>query len=214
MFALRQVRVRDILDISHLHIPSHQVTCIVGKSGAGKTTLLKLLNRMITPDQGEILFQGVPITEIKPVELRRKVVMLPQTPVMFEGTIRDNLLKGLEFSERHIIDDDALNRILEVVDLGKSLDNAASTLSGGEQQRVAIGRILAMQPDAALLDEPSSALDEGTERIVFDRLIAAARDRGITIVMVTHSRAMAEDVADTLIEVEAGRIVDPVGKTQ
>ena len=207
MFRLRDVRVRDILTIDRLDIPSGEVTCIVGRSGGGKTTLLKLLNRMITPDVGTILYNGTPIGAKSPVQLRRQVVMLPQTPIMFEGTVRDNLLKGLEFAERPPVDDDTLRRILEIVDLRKDLDTDASTLSGGEKQRVALGRILAMRPDAALLDEPSSALDEGTERAVIGRLADAARDRGVTLVVVTHSRALADAIADTLVEVEAGRVM-------
>lgn len=209
MFSLRHVRVGDILDVPQLDIPAEKVTCIVGRSGSGKTTFMKVLNRMITPDTGTILYQGTPVTEIDPVELRRKVVMLPQTPIMFGGTVRDNLLKGLEFAERDPVDDDVLRRILEVVDLRKELNADAASLSGGEKQRVALGRILAMRPDVALLDEPSSALDEGTQRTVIERLIAGARKYGITLIIVTHARALAEQVADNLIEIEAGHVVSP-----
>lgn len=211
MFALHHVQVGTILDIPQLRIPAGKVTCIVGRSGAGKSTLLKLLNRMISPDRGDILFQDTSISQIDPVELRRQVVMLPQTPVMFDGTVRDNLLVGLRFSNRPNVDDASLKRILEVVDLRKDLDQDASSLSGGEKQRVALGRILAMQPVTALLDEPSSALDAGTERVVIERLIAAARERGITIIMVTHSRSLAEQIADHLIEVDNGRCVELTG---
>ncbi|HVL24789.1 MAG TPA: ATP-binding cassette domain-containing protein [Thermomicrobiales bacterium] len=207
MFALENVRYRDILSIPRLEIPSGEVTCIVGRSGSGKTTLLRLLNRMISPDEGSIRYKGDPITAIDPVQLRRQVVMLPQTPVMFDGTVRDNLLIGLEFSEREPAGDDVLRRVLEVMDLPKGLDDDAATLSGGEKQRVALGRVLVMRPAAALLDEPSSALDEGTERAVIGRLADAARERGVTLVVVTHSRPLANAIADTLIEIEAGQIV-------
>jgi putative ABC transport system ATP-binding protein len=206
-FSLDNVRVGDILDVPHLDIPAGQVTCIVGRSGSGKTTLLRLLNRMISPDRGTIRYRGESIDGIDPVELRRRAVMLPQSPVMYEGTVRDNLLIGLEFSERAPVDDDALRRILEIVELRKDLDGDAALLSGGEKQRVALGRVLAMRPETALLDEPSSALDAGTERAVIGRLVEAARQRGVTVVMVTHARAMAEGVADTLVEIEAGRVV-------
>lgn len=211
MFTLKDVTYRDIVDIPHLDIPSGKVTCIVGRSGSGKTTTLRMLNRMISPDTGTIIYKGTPISEIDPVRLRRQVVMLPQTPVMFDGTIRDNLLIGLEFSEREPVPDDALRRVMEIMDLRKKLDDDAATLSGGEKQRVALGRILVMRPDAALLDEPSSALDEGTERAVIGRLADAARERGVTVVMVTHSRPLAEAVADHLVEIEAGRVVTTNG---
>jgi putative ABC transport system ATP-binding protein len=125
--------------------------------------------------------------------------------------VRDNLLIGLAFSGRQEIGDDRLQSILQIVDLRKDLDGQAATLSGGEKQRIALGRILAMRPEVALLDEPSSALDQGTERIVIDRMIAGAREYGVTIVMVTHARGMAEAVADNLIEIEAGRLVLPQG---
>lgn len=211
MFSLHNVRVKDILHIPQLEIPGDEVTCIVGRSGSGKSTLIRLLNRMITPDEGTILFKGTDISTINPIELRRKVVMLPQSPVTFDGTVRDNLLIGLEFSDRPAIGDDRLAHILEVVDLKKDLDGSAVTLSGGEKQRIALGRILAMRPEVALLDEPSSALDQGTERTVIDRLIAGAREYGVTIIMVTHARALAEAEADNLVEIEAGRLVEPKG---
>jgi putative ABC transport system ATP-binding protein len=207
MFSLHDVTFRNILNVPHLEIPSGRVTCIVGRSGSGKTTLMRMLNRMISPDAGTILFKGAPITEMDPVQLRRQVVMLPQTPVMFDGTIRDNLLIGLEFSEREPVEDDVLSRVLEIMDLRKGLDDTATTLSGGEKQRVALGRLLVMQPHVALLDEPSSALDEGTERAVIGRLADAARERGVTVVMVTHSRPLADAVADHLIEIDAGQVV-------
>lgn len=214
MFSLRNVTYRTILDIPELEIPGRQVTCIVGHSGSGKTTLLKLLNRMISPDGGTILYDGRPITEIDPIALRRQVVMLPQSPVIFDGTIRDNLLKGLEFSERPPVDDARLAAILDIMELGgKPLDADAATLSGGEKQRVALGRLLAMRPPVALLDEPSSALDAGTERAIIDRLVAGAREYGITLVIVTHAREMAERIADSLIEIESGRIVARAGST-
>jgi putative ABC transport system ATP-binding protein len=207
MFTLQNVTYRGILDIPKLQIPSGQVTCIVGRSGSGKTTMMRMLNRMISPDEGTILYKGTPITDIDPVQLRRQVVMLPQTPVMFDGTIRDNLLIGLEFAEREPVGDDVLRRVLEIMELRKELDGDAATLSGGEKQRIALGRILVMRPDAALLDEPSSALDEGTERAVIGHLADAARERGVTLVIVTHSRPLAEAIADNLVELDAGRVV-------
>ena len=207
MFSLRNVRYRDILDVPHLEIPDGQVTCIVGKSGSGKTTLMRLLNRMISPDTGTITYHDTPLTDIDPIELRRRVVMLPQAPVMFDGTIRDNLLIGLEFAGKPKVDETILQRIMDVMELSKDLDGDAATLSGGEKQRVALGRVLAMRPEVALLDEPSSALDQGTERAVMDRLVAGAREYKVNLIIVTHSRALAEAVGENLIEMEAGSVV-------
>ncbi|HWV23672.1 MAG TPA: ATP-binding cassette domain-containing protein [Thermomicrobiales bacterium] len=209
-FTLKNVRFRTILDIPRLEIRSGAVTCIVGKSGSGKTTLMKLLNRMVTPDSGTILYGDTPVEEIDPVQLRRQVVMLGQTPVMFDGTIRDNLLVGLGFAGRDPVPDDELRRLVDLMELGKPLDADASELSGGEKQRVALARVLAMRPEVALLDEPSSALDAGTERVIIDRVVSAAKQGGVTLVIVTHNRAMAERIADDLIEINEGRVDSPV----
>lgn len=207
LFSLHDVRFRDILDIPYLEIPGGKVTCIVGRSGSGKTTLMKLFNRMVTPDAGTIHFEGTPITDIEPIQLRRRVVMLAQTPVMFEGTVRDNLEIGLRFAGKPLLDDEDLRQLLSVMDLNKDLNEDASSLSGGEKQRVAFARVLAMRPEVALLDEPSSALDEGTERTIIDRVVSGAQEYGITLVIVTHARALAERIADWLIELEAGSVV-------
>lgn len=101
MFDLDKVRYKNILSVNSLCIPAGKVTCIIGESGGGKTTLLRLLNKLISPDTGEIRFHGVPLPQINAVMLRRKVAMLSQEPVIFPGTVRENLLAGLRFSESH-----------------------------------------------------------------------------------------------------------------
>lgn len=212
-FTLTDVRFRDILTIPRLEIRARAVTCIVGASGSGKTTLLKLLNRMVTPDTGTILYGETPVTQIDPVQLRRRVVMAGQTPVMFDGSIRDNLLIGRAFAGENPLPDDDLRRLLTLMDLDKPLAADAAPLSGGEKQRVALARVLAMRPDVALLDEPSSALDAGTERTIIDRVIAAAREQGTTLVVVTHNRAMADRIADDIVEIRGGRVVSPAEAT-
>lgn len=208
-FTLTDVRFRDILDTPRLRIRAGAVTCIVGKSGSGKTTLMKMLNRMVTPDSGTILFGDTPVAALDPVALRRRVVMLGQAPVMFDGNVRDNLLIGLTFAEREPVSDDELRRLLDLMELGTSLEADANSLSGGEKQRVALARVLAMRPEIALLDEPSSALDAGTEQVIIDRVIAAARKQDVTLLIVTHNRAMAERIADDLVEIRNGRVIVP-----
>ncbi|MCQ6963938.1 ABC transporter ATP-binding protein, partial [Methanolobus chelungpuianus] len=104
-------------------------TVIVGESGSGKSTLLRLLNRMVNPTEGEIFYNGKNIREINPVNLRRKVVMLPQNPIMFPGTIKDNLLIGFKFSEKPLVDDNKLNEAMKIVKLDKKLDDKVDKLS-------------------------------------------------------------------------------------
>lgn len=208
LFTLKGVQFKHVLTVDHLDLPADVVTVIVGRSGSGKSTLLRLLNRMISPDTGMITYRGTDIETINPVQLRRQVVMLPQNPIMFEGSIRENVMKGLEFSERPPIDDDHLQRLLDLMQIRQKPDSRASSLSGGERQRVALARVLAMRPDVLLLDEPSSALDDTTQDEVISAIIEGARRIGTTIIMVTHAREIARDFGEFIVEVEAGRIAE------
>lgn len=206
MYEIIDVKYKKILDIKELTIPAKKVTSIVGKSGSGKTTLLRLLNKLISCDAGEILFKEKSLKEISSVDLRRKVVMLPQRPVIFAGSIRENLLKGLEFSEKELLEDDELKEILKLVHLDKSLDTEGDNLSGGEKQRVALGRVILMDPEVLLLDEPSSALDELTEDKIIEFVANYSRDNNKTLILVTHSKDISKKYSDVEIVIESGKI--------
>lgn len=206
LFRLENVKYKEILDIKQLTIPSNKITCIVGKSGSGKTTLLKLLNKMISYTEGEIYYKNRPISKINSVELRRQIVMLPQNPIIFPGTIKDNLMIGLKFSEKPLVDDSQLFYALKTVELDKPLDEDADKLSGGESQRLALGRIILMKPDVVLLDEPSSALDQNTEHMVIGNMIDFIKRNNKTLVMVTHSNDISQAYADITIPIEKGKI--------
>lgn len=188
-------------------IESHKVTCIVGASGSGKTTLLRLLNKLISPDSGEILYNGYSINSIDSVKLRRDVVMLPQSPAIFNGNIKDNLLVGLKFSEKPLVSDTKLLETLQLINLKKDLNETPDALSGGEKQRLALGRVILMDPDVLLLDEPSSALDEDTEHIIIDSLVKYSRKNNKTLIMVTHSKKVANTFSDYIIEMKNGEII-------
>ncbi|OHW63318.1 sulfate/thiosulfate import ATP-binding protein CysA [Andreesenia angusta] len=208
MFSLRDVRYKDILEIDELEIEDGKVTSIVGESGSGKTTLLRLLNKLISCDSGEVKYRGENIENIDSVELRRNVVMLPQIPSIFSGTVRDNLQIGLKFSEKPEADDSVLLSVLELVGLKKSLDESSENLSGGEKQRLALGRVILLEPEVLLLDEPSSALDEETERIIIGKLVEYTKEQKKTLVMVTHSKKIAKNYSDNIIEIRNGRIAE------
>lgn len=147
MFTLNNIRFKNILDIEALTIPKHKVTCIVGESGSGKTTLLRLLNKLISYDSGEIFYNGQALTTIPSVELRRRVTMLSQLPSIFPGTIGDNLKIGLKFSEKPVVSDAKIRDILRMVHLNKEPDTESDKLSGGEKQRLALGRIILLDPE-------------------------------------------------------------------
>ncbi len=213
MFQLENVKYQDILDITQLHIPSRKITCIVGESGSGKTTLLRLLNKMNSYTEGEIYYNNNPISQIDSISLRREVVMLPQTPAIFSGTVEDNLLMGLKFSEKPLVDQKQLLNILEIVHLNKPLKENANKLSGGEKQRLALGRVILMNPTVFLLDEPSSALDEKTEKTIIQQLADYSKQNHKTLIMVTHSKNIAKTYADYIIEINNGKFIKPKGES-
>jgi putative ABC transport system ATP-binding protein len=207
MFTLKNVSYKQILDIPQLTIESSKVTCIVGESGSGKSTLLRLLNKLISCDSGDIFYKGQSLNSINSIELRRNVVMLSQQPAIFPGTVKDNLLIGLKFAEKPAVDDTKLREILGIVHLNKNLSEDCDKLSGGEKQRLALGRVILLDPEVFLLDEPSSALDEETERIIIENLIAYTKETNKTFVMVTHSKKVAQTYSDIIIEINQGKVV-------
>lgn len=213
MFRLDNMKYKDILDINELTITEMRVTCIVGESGSGKTTLLRLLNKMISCTQGEIYYNNLPISAIDSIELRRNVIMLPQAPAIYPGSIKDNLLIGLKFSDKPLIPDERLIDVLRMVHLDKPLPENADQLSGGEKQRLALGRVLLMEPTVFLLDEPSSALDEDTETLIIEQLINYTKQNNSTLIMVTHSKKIAQNYADHIVEMKNGKILNQKEKS-
>lgn len=202
MFQLQNVKYKHILHIPALPIREKKVTCIIGESGSGKTSLLTLLNDIHSPDCGSILYQGKPLSSYDPIMLRREIVMLGQTPPIFEGSVRDNLLIGLRFCEQEEKDDKELHLALSHVQLDKKLDEEADALSGGEKQRLALARLSLMNPNVYLLDEPTSALDEQTARSVMHQFLENAKLLQKTVIMITHSRTLVQEEADDIIEID------------
>lgn len=211
VFLMKQVKYKDILNVENLHIQKHKITCIVGESGSGKTTLLRLLNKLISCDTGEIFYNKQSINDIDSVKLRREVVMLPQSPAIFNGSIKDNLLIGLKFSEKPNVSDDKLYEALKMVNLNKSLNEDAKKLSGGEKQRVALSRVILMKPEVLLLDEPSSALDEDTEHLVIESLANYTKKNNKTLIMVTHSKKVTTLFSNQIIEIKKGIVKNQEG---
>ncbi|MCR6097756.1 ATP-binding cassette domain-containing protein [Salipaludibacillus agaradhaerens] len=211
MFKLSDVKFKDVIYIKELHIPPKTTTCIIGESGSGKSTLIKLLNHLISCDQGEVTFQGKPIVNIDPIKLRRQVIMVPQVPVTFEGTIQDNLLIGLAFAEKPQVDQEKLKEVLRIVHLSKPLDTNADQLSGGEKQRLSLARALLLDPEVFIFDEPTSALDEQTEDKVIEGVIREIKNNHKTLIMVTHSQKIANTYGEFIAVMKAGNIIEVKG---
>ena len=211
LFEFIDVKYKNILDLPTLFIEEKQVITIVGASGSGKSTILRMLNKMLSPTQGRILYHNTDLSLINSVTHRRQVTMLSQNPAVFEGSIRDNLNVGLKFQEKSLLSDDELLGILEKVKLKKELDSSTNTLSGGERQRLTLGRVLLLNPEVYLLDEPSSSLDPETEESIIQMVTEHVRVETKTLVMVTHSKAIAEKYSDVIIEISDGSCISNRG---
>lgn len=207
MFKLENVKFKNILNIESIKLDKNLITAILGSSGGGKTTFLKLLNNMITADQGEIFYQNKNIESYDPVQLRREVVMLPQDPEIFKGSIRDNFKITEEIADNGISKNLNYKELLDKVSLSQDLDDNAENLSGGEKQRLALARVMLLEPEVLLLDEPSSSLDKKTEEKIIKMVVDYVRENNRTLIMVTHSPEIAEKYADRIINIENGEIV-------
>ena len=206
LFYLEGVRYQSILDIPALQI-NPGITVLLGASGSGKTTLLKLLNKSISPTSGSILYTGSDLKKAPSVSHRRQVLMLSQQAAMFPGTIEDNLAIAFQFQERAAPDAETMQQMLAQVQLKKELSEPVLNLSGGEKQRLALARVFLLDPAVFLLDEPSSALDDDTADAVIGLVVEQARATGRSIVMVTHSKAVASKFADETVVMKDGRVV-------
>lgn len=200
LFELTDVTYAKIINIKHMIIHGNMTTCIIGQSGAGKTTLLRLLNKLISPNTGEIRFKDTPLSSIESTALRKQVVMLSQQPIMFEKTIQDNLTIGCVFAKKEIPTQQQLQDMMQQLSLSKSLSNDASKCSIGEKQRIALGRVLLMDADVYLMDEPSSSLDVQTEQLIMDVIVKYTKSKGHALIMVTHSEKVANTYGDRIID--------------
>lgn len=194
-----------ILDNVSFSIPAGKITTILGPSGSGKTSILRLLNRLDDPSSGKILLGQKDISGLDVQELRRRVGMVFQIPVMFEGTVRKNLERAKEFCKNR--KGLKIKGLMSIVDLPESyLDHQAANLSVGEQQRVQLARTLLGHPEVLLLDEPTSGLDVATSERIVKLIKQINRETGTTVLFVTHVLEQARELADHVALIVEGRI--------
>ncbi len=206
LFHLDHVTYLHILNIEDLKLMRGEITAIIGTSGSGKSSLLRLLNKLSSPTEGIVRYEGQDLAAKDSISHRRQVSMLMQNPAVFPGNVRDNLLAGLRFQGLPEVEDARLQVVLENLQLKVTLDQDAQLLSGGEKQRLAIGRLVLLDPPVWLLDEPSSALDRTTEDQLIALLADHIRRQRQTLIMITHTPELADKYADRVITIEAGRI--------
>jgi polar amino acid transport system ATP-binding protein len=213
---------RQILHDVDLSIARGEVVVIIGPSGSGKTTLLRCINHLEQPEGGEVLMDGVrigtrlagktakPLGNAELARQRAQVGMVFQRFNLFSHrTALENITEGM-IHVAGVPKSDAeqtARELLEQVGLPDKADSYPRQLSGGQQQRIAIARALGMKPKAILFDEPTSALDPETVGDVLDVMKKLAVS-GMTTVIATHEMGFARDVADRVIMMDQGRIVE------
>lgn len=214
--ALRDLRKSfdslEVLKGINLEIPPGQVVCVIGPSGSGKSTMLRCVNLLERPTSGRVEIDGVDITDKKVNidEVRTRVGMVfqsfnlfPHMTVLRNITVALRKVKKLPAAEAEEI---ARRRLAEV-GLAHKADARPIQLSGGQQQRVAIARSLAMDPEVMLFDEVTSALDPELVKGVLDVMTNLARG-GMTMLVVTHEMGFAREVADRVVFMDEGVIVE------
>ncbi len=188
-------------------VAAGEILVIIGPSGGGKSTLLRCLNRLEEAGPGQIFLQDQDITAIPVTELRCRVGMIFQKTAPFNGSIAENLcygpsLRGIALSRERQVE------LLELASLPVDLlDKNALELSGGQEQRLAIARALANEPQLLLLDEPTSALDPIVTRNVEESLLRLRDQLGLTLVWVSHAIEQARRVADRVLLLDEGRVL-------
>ena len=201
----------EVLKNVDLHVPQGTFVGVVGQSGSGKSTLMKLLPRLYAPNKGRILIDRYDIEKVELYSLRRQIGIVPQDPLLFSGTISENIaLTNPEATSEAIV---SAARIAAAHDFIMQLPSGYSTpvgergasLSGGQRQRIAIARTLLGNPRLLVMDEATSALDYDTERQVCDNLVESLKDS--TVFFITH-RLSTIRRADMIVMMHQGAIVE------
>ena len=201
-----------VLQGLNLALPKGAITAIIGPNACGKSTLMRAMTRLLVPQSGQVLLDGVPIHTMAPRKLARRMGLLPQTPIAPEGiSVLDLVSRGRHphqglFGRWRAEDDAAVAEALELTGTSDLAERMVGDLSGGQRQRVWIAMALTQQTDVLLLDEPTTYLDINHQLEVLDLLTELNRSRGTTIVMVLHELNLAARYADLLVAIRDGCI--------
>lgn len=211
MVELREVKHRYagrlVLDLEQFSVPRTGALAVVGHNGSGKSTLLRLLALLETPTEGKVFFNGAAVPRRAPAPLRRRVTLVEQRPILFRGTVRENLEYGLDLrgiartAANGIIGD-----VVERLGLQPLLGRRRHELSDGELQRVAVARALALRPDVLLLDEPAGSADRAAAGALYRALAAERAARPFAVCIASHQLEDAYRWADDIRALAEGRL--------
>jgi phosphonate transport system ATP-binding protein len=210
---------KALSDVS-FDLPKGQVVGLIGPSGAGKSTLIRCINRLVEPTSGKVMLNDLDVTALGSGELRRarrRIGMIFQEYALVERlTVMENVLSGRlgyvpfwrSFTRRFPPADIARAfRLLDRVGLSAHVDKRADALSGGQRQRVGIARALEQEPELLLIDEPTASLDPKTSRQIMRLIVEICREDGLPAIINIHDVVLAQQFADRIIGLQAGRVV-------
>ncbi|TQS81807.1 MAG: ABC transporter [Methanomethylophilus alvi] len=195
-------REKPVLDGADLDIREGEVFGILGPNGCGKTTLLKNLNRNLSPESGRVLIGDDDIAGMAKKDIAREIAAVPQgNEIRFSFTVRDIVAMGRmpfqrQFEGESRSDGEIIDRAMHDVGIWDMRDRHINEMSGGERQRVIIARALAQTPRYLLMDEPTNHLDINMQFEVFDLVHRLSREKGLTVVIVSHDLPMAARYCD------------------
>ncbi len=205
IISLSQVVFQSMIRYPDIKIPKGKTTFIHGPSGCGKSTLLKLINGTISPDSGEIVFNGNNIDDIDTIKLRRDILLVSQSVFLFSGTIEENFKKYYEYRDQETPSKEHMEKFLQICRAEFPLETRCETMSGGERQRVYIAIFLSFMPEVLMLDEPTSALDNTSSDIIMSNIKNFSDDNDMTTIVVSHYLPLAQKYGDNIIALERSR---------
>ena len=198
---------QTLIDDLSMNLKSNAISVIMGPNGAGKSLLLRLLHGLIPPASGIIKWGGNPMNDA----IRRRQAMVFQRPVMLRRSVAANIDFAIKL--RGVTSHDQRQQALSAVDLANKADQPAKSLSGGEQQRLALARALITDPAILFLDEPTANLDPASTAAI-EKIMRAAHEDGTKIVLVSHDLGQARRLAHEIIFMHRGRIIEQTPATQ
>ena len=195
----------QLADVS-LHVPKGKYALLMGKTGCGKTTILEVLAGLRPIHSGRIVLDERDVTAATPAE--RNIGYVPQDGALFRTmTVRDNLAFALSVrNQSAALIKERVEQLAEWLHIGHLLERRAVGLSGGETQRIALGRALANHPPILLMDEPLSSLDEETRDVMIELLKNLPQQANVTVLHVTHSRHEADQLGNLVFRLHEGKI--------
>ncbi|HPT68768.1 MAG TPA: phosphate ABC transporter ATP-binding protein [Syntrophomonas sp.] len=202
---------RKVLDIDQLDLQEGRIYTIMGPNGSGKSTLLRIMSLLLVNDEGEleVLSEKVNWEKEQLLYLRRQMSMVTQTAFMFQGSVDYNVAYGLKARKmRSRMIRERVNEMLEMVGMSAYREADARTLSGGERQKVALARAMAVNPGVLFLDEPTSNIDMASAAEIEKHIRTINQEQGTSIILVTHNLFQARRLADEVIFIHEGRIIE------